>query len=59
MGQEARRFDAVKGQVLANLAEMLVRQLEVKWVMELQVNEGGGGTVFFWGVGASMLCRWD
>lgn len=38
MGQEARKFDAMKGQVLANLAEMLVRQLEEKWVNALQVG---------------------
>jgi hypothetical protein len=39
MGQQARKFDAVQGQVLANLAEMLVRQLEEKWVDALQVGE--------------------
>jgi hypothetical protein len=38
MGQEARVFDAVKAQVLSNLAEMLVRQLEAKWVNALQVG---------------------
>lgn len=38
MGQEARKFDSVKGQVLTNLAEMLVRQLEAKWVAALQVG---------------------
>jgi hypothetical protein len=38
MGQESRKFDAMKGQVLANLAEMLVRQLEQKWVNALQVR---------------------
>ena len=41
MGQQARKFDAVQGQVLANLAEMLVRQLEEKWVDALQVGERG------------------
>jgi hypothetical protein len=55
MGQRASRFDAAKGQVLANLAEMLVTQLESKWVTALQVRmmgvlrgwgrglDGGGG----------------
>lgn len=37
MGQEAQKFDALKAQMLANLAEMLVRQLEHRWVMALQV----------------------
>lgn len=44
MGQEARRFDALKAQMLANLAEMLVRQLEYRWVKALQVNR----TTDFW-----------
>jgi hypothetical protein len=60
MGQEARVFDAAKAQVLSNLAEMLVRQLEAKWVASLQVGVlgvcltqecvrvGGWG----WGIGA-------
>lgn len=43
MGQQARRFDSVKAQVLSNLAEMLVRQLEEKWVAALQVRGPGGG----------------
>jgi hypothetical protein len=38
MGQQPGRFDAQRGQLLANLAEMLVRQLEVKWVRALQVR---------------------
>lgn len=42
MGQQARRFDAVKAQVLSNLAEMLVRQLEEKWVAALQVRHAWG-----------------
>lgn len=42
MGQQPRTFDALKGQLLANLAEMLVRQLEEKWVRTLQVREGHG-----------------
>jgi hypothetical protein len=35
MGQEAGTWDVTKGQVLANLAEMLVRQLEARWVAAL------------------------
>ena len=31
MGHEPREFDASRGLVLANLSEMLVRQLEHKW----------------------------
>lgn len=31
MGHEPRGFDATRGLVLSNLAEMLVRQLEHKW----------------------------
>ena len=31
MGHEPRKFDASRGLVLTNLAEMLVRQLEQKW----------------------------
>jgi hypothetical protein len=38
MGQQPRKFDAQRGQLLANLAEMLVRQLESKWVAALQVG---------------------
>jgi hypothetical protein len=38
MGQQPGTFDAQRGQMLANLAEMLVRQLEVKWVQALQVR---------------------
>jgi hypothetical protein len=38
MGQQPGTFDAQRGQLLANLAEMLVRQLEVKWVTALQVR---------------------
>lgn len=38
MGQQPGKFDAQRGQLLANLAEMLVRQLEVKWVHTLQVR---------------------
>jgi hypothetical protein len=48
MGQQARRFDAVKGQVLSNLAEMLVRQLEDKWVAALQVRQEGFVGVYCW-----------
>ncbi|KIY92470.1 mixed lineage protein kinase, partial [Monoraphidium neglectum] len=35
MGNKAQRFDATRAQVLANLAEMMVRQLEQKWARQL------------------------
>ncbi|WIA42087.1 hypothetical protein OEZ86_009363 [Tetradesmus obliquus] len=38
MGQQPRSFDAQRGQMLANLAEMLVRQLEARWVRSLQAS---------------------
>ena len=31
MGQQPGEFDATRGQVLANITELLVRQLEHKW----------------------------
>lgn len=41
MGQQPRKFDPLKAQMLANLAEMLVRQLEYRWVMALQARKWG------------------
>lgn len=38
MGGKAQRFDATRAQVLANLAEMMVRQLERKWVEQLEAR---------------------
>eukprot|EP00879_Flechtneria_rotunda_P004002 GHRR01004243.1.p1 GENE.GHRR01004243.1~~GHRR01004243.1.p1 ORF type:complete len:773 (+),score=221.32 GHRR01004243.1:1592-3910(+) len=38
MGTEPRKFDALRGQLLANMAEMLVRQLEQRWVAKLQAS---------------------
>ncbi|KAF6263741.1 hypothetical protein COO60DRAFT_1292858, partial [Scenedesmus sp. NREL 46B-D3] len=43
MGQQPGKFDAQRGQLLANLAEMLVRQLEVKWVHTLQASGSAPG----------------
>eukprot|EP00775_Hariotina_reticulata_P005278 gene5278-5513_t len=36
MGQRPGKFDVLKGQLLANLAELLVRQLEERWVASLR-----------------------
>lgn len=41
MGQEPRKFDAMRAQVLSNLAEMLVRQLEYNWALQLQEQQTG------------------
>lgn len=34
MGQQPRKFDAERGTILANLSEMLVRQIEERWARE-------------------------
>eukprot|EP00878_Enallax_costatus_P000875 GHUV01001002.1.p1 GENE.GHUV01001002.1~~GHUV01001002.1.p1 ORF type:complete len:587 (+),score=149.39 GHUV01001002.1:244-2004(+) len=34
MGQEPRKFDATRGAILANLSELLVRQIERRWVTQ-------------------------
>jgi hypothetical protein len=34
MGQEPRKFDATRGVILANLSELLVRQIEARWARE-------------------------
>jgi GAF domain-containing protein len=41
MGQQPRKFDATRAQLLANMAELLVRQLERTWVMQLQEEQQG------------------
>ncbi len=41
-GQEPRKFDATRGQLLANMAEMLVRQLEREWAEQMQKKKEGG-----------------
>ena len=38
VGQEPTEFDATRGQVLANITELLVRQLEQKWAMSQARN---------------------
>ena len=42
MGQEPRKFDAMRAQVLANMAEMLVRQLERQWALQLAEQKDMG-----------------
>lgn len=39
VGQEPAEFDATRGQVLSNIAELLVRQLERKWA-ESEARQG-------------------
>ncbi len=34
-GQQPRKFDATRGQLLANMAELLVRQFERNWAMRV------------------------
>ena len=34
MGQEPRKFDATRGVILANLSELLVRQIEARWASQ-------------------------
>jgi hypothetical protein len=36
MGQRPAQFDVMRAQLLANLAELLVRQLEERWVASLR-----------------------
>jgi hypothetical protein len=36
MGQQPRSFDATRAQVLSNVAEMLVRQLERTWALQVR-----------------------
>ena len=38
VGQEPTEFDATRGQVLANITELVVRQLEQKWAMSQARN---------------------
>lgn len=45
MGNQARRFDATRAQVLANLAEMMVRQLEKRWALQLAAMSDVEGAV--------------
>ncbi len=41
MGQQPRKFDATRAQLLANMAELLVRQLERTWALQLQEEQQG------------------
>ncbi|KAF6259049.1 kinase-like domain-containing protein [Scenedesmus sp. NREL 46B-D3] len=34
MGQQPRKFDATRGAILANLSELLVRQIERRWALQ-------------------------
>jgi len=43
MGQHPRKFDATRGQLLTNCAEMLVRQLEQKWALQMAGSSKGSG----------------
>ncbi|KAI8471183.1 MAG: kinase-like domain-containing protein, partial [Monoraphidium minutum] len=45
MGHTAQRFDATRAQCLANLAEMMVRQLERKWAQQLAERSDVGAAV--------------
>ncbi|GBF95008.1 hypothetical protein Rsub_07509 [Raphidocelis subcapitata] len=45
MGQRARKFDATRAQVLANLAEMMTRQLEARWARQLAAAGDVAGAV--------------
>ncbi len=45
MGQQPRSFDATRGQLLANLAEMIVRQLEHSWAMRMCSALGSNGNL--------------
>jgi len=42
MGQQPRKFDAARGTMLANLSEMLVRQIERAWVQSSTAASIGG-----------------
>jgi hypothetical protein len=39
MGQQPRKFDATRAQLLANCSELLVRQLERKWALKMMESQ--------------------
>eukprot|EP00879_Flechtneria_rotunda_P024348 GHRR01025807.1.p1 GENE.GHRR01025807.1~~GHRR01025807.1.p1 ORF type:complete len:558 (+),score=172.49 GHRR01025807.1:730-2403(+) len=41
MGQEPRKFDATRGAILANLSELLVRQIEARWALQEENKQQG------------------